>query len=837
MNIRTWQRKGFLATVGLLAFVVFSGALFASFQWTNQPFPGFFLYSNMNIAPYFLPHWTGETGGLRFLDRVLTVQDMPVSDRDTLYELVRSRPGGTSFQYVFEREGKLFRASITSMRLSFRDWLLSFGSYAVTGLGFLVIGLTPFYLRPDLPAARILFFMVSVIFFWFLSTFDFLTGGILPKEVRIFAITLTPSAGIHLALLLTASGSKRKWHLVRIFLVYSVSLVLGLFYSLSYYGSAELWQLALRLSYAYTCLGAIVFLFLLWHGLKRSGSSLERSRLRVVWVGAIVGFFIPTLGTVLTSFFYWKLPYNLLLIPTVFFPLSVAYALLKYSLFDLDVVLKVGLTRAALTAVLLLIYVLIVSVVGIFAGIYDQDPLVPLFFSVLVVLIFNPLLRWIERVVDRYLYRREYDPVKLQSEVSLSLRSLARPQAVAERYLRSVADHTGIEHAALFFQPKGEKRYLGVFLNGNGERPGFQETLESLGSFWLCHLGIEKRGISKEEIRFDPAYHENRDLLMSNLGALKSELLIPIIFEASVLGFVSFGRKRSGRGYSADDLMLLCNLTDQLALSLENGMLFEESEQSKEDYRRLYDQSEVMNKRLIDTDRLKKQFVANICHELRTPISTILGYTEVLLDPTFAGDRRVILDRVVTNGRDLFQLMDSLMNFSRLEADTMPTNLKAIDIREIAQSVGLMAERLIKKRPVKFRLDIAPSVGIIDSDPSKLQQILMQLLTNAIKFTERGEIALTVRTVLAEGTSLVEIVVSDTGVGIDKRNQGIIFEEFRQLDGSSTRQYGGVGVGLSLCKKLAESLGGKIQVESEVGKGSRFSLLLPTAIPQLTRAA
>jgi len=620
-------------------------------------------------------------------------------------------------------------------------------------------------------------------------------------------------------------------------LIYSASVGLGLFYSVSYYGSSELWQLALRLSYGYTCLGAIVFLFLLWNGLKRSGSSLERSRLRVVWVGAIVGFFIPTLGTVLTSFFYWKLPYNLLLVPTVFFPLSVAYALLKYSLFDLDAVLKVGLTRAALTGVLLLIYVLIVSVLGVFVGIYDQDPLVPLFFSVLVVLVFNPLLRWIERAVDHYLYRREYDPLKLQNEVSLLLRSLARPQAVAERYLRSVADHAGIEQAAMFFQPKGEKRYLGVFLNGNGDGHRFQEILESLGSFWIHHLGIEKRGISKEEIRFDPLYRENRDLLMSDLGTLDSELLIPIIFEANVLGFVSFGRKRSGRGYSADDFMLLCNLTDQLALSLENGMLFEESEQSKEDYRRLYDQSQVMNKRLIETDRLKKQFVANICHELRTPISTILGYTEVLLDRSFTGDMRVILDRVVTNSQDLFQLMDSLMNFSRLEADTMPTNLKAIDIREVAQSLGLMAERLINRRPVNFRLDIASSVGIIESDPSKLQQILMQLLTNAIKFTERGEIALKVQMVSTECGAFVEIVVSDTGVGIDKQNQEIIFEEFRQLDGSSTRHYGGMGVGLSLCKRLAESLGGKIQVESEVGKGSSFSLLLPIAIPQLTKAA
>lgn len=835
MDIQTWQRRGLFATVGLLAFAVLGGALVSSLRWNGQPFPGFFLYSNLNVAPYFLPHWTGEQQGLRFLDRVLTIQDVPVAERQAVYELVRSRPPGTLFQYTLEREGKLVRVPIASMKFTLHDWLLSFGSYVLTGLGFLVIGLTPAYLRPALPAARVLFFMVSVIFLWFISTFDFLTAGILPKEVRVFAITLTPSAAMHLGLLLTGSVSRRKKHLAYVCLIYGVSILLGLFYSLSFYGPSEVWHTALRMAYGYTCLGAVVFLVLLWNGLKRSGSALERSRLRVVWVGAILGFLIPTLGTVLTSFFYWKVPYNLLLIPTVFFPLSVAYALLKYSLFDLDVVLKLGLTRAALTGVLLLIYVVVVSVLGFSVGFYEHGALVPLLFSILVVLVFNPLLRWIDGLVDYYLYHREYDPIKLQNEVSLLLRSLARPQAVAERYLRSVANQLKVENASIFFRPKGEEKYLGVFLGGNSH--GFQETLDGLGAFWSHHWGVEKRGISKEEVRFDPLHQENRGALMGVLEALNSELLIPISFEESILGFVSFGRKRSGKSYNADDLRLLCNLADQLALSLENGMLFEESEQAKESYRNLYDRSEIMNQRLIEGDRLKKQFVSNICHELRTPVSTILGYGEILLDPSFTGDSRAILDRLVTNGQDLSHLMDSLMNFSRLEADTTPTTFQSVDVREIMQSMNMMAQRLIRTRPIGFRVDIASSVGIIYTDPNKLQQILMQLLTNAVKFTETGEIRLEVQTVSEEGGSFVEIAVSDTGIGIDKRDQEIIFEEFRQLDGSSSRQYGGTGLGLNLCKKIAESLGGKIKVASEVGKGSTFSLLLPLSIPQVTMAA
>lgn len=836
MNIQSFQRKGLLLVFGVLIFLGSAYNLVYSFRWINRPFPGFLVYSNLTVAPDFLPEWSGRAAGLKFLDRVLTIQDIPVTDRRILAELIRSQPPGTSFQYSFERAGQIFRITVPSMRFSFHDWLLTFGSYIITGLGFMAIGFAPFYIRSSSPAAATLFFMVSAIFVWFTSTFDFLTDGIFPKELRIFAFTLTPSAGIHLGLLLTESYVRRKRHYVYVTTIYGISILLGVAYSLAFNGSTEVWLFVLRLAYGYSCVAAIVFLGLLWSALKQPLSHLERSRLRVVWSGAVVGFFLPTLGTVLTTYFRWDLPYNFLLMPTVFFPLSVAYALLKYSLFDFDMVLKLALTRAALMGVLLLVYALVVSALGLSFGLYGKDSLVPLLFSVLVVILFNPLLRWIEGLVDRYLEPKEYDPLKLQDEVSRLLRSLARPQVVSKKYLDLVAEQVGIADAALFFRPKGEKKYGAVFLNEHEET--FEDaTLERLGGLWIRQFGREQRGVSKEEIRSDPFYGDCREPFMAALESLNAELLIPIILETEVLGFTSFGKKRSGRSYGVNDFRMLSNLTDQLALCLANGVLFEESEQAKESYRNLYDQAEIMNKRLVETDRLKKQFVANICHELRTPISTILGYGEVLLDPSFRGESRAILERLVTNSQDLSQLMDSLMNFARLEATAGAASLQPVNICELVQSLDMMAQRLIKSRPIHFGIDIVFSPEAIESDPGKLQQILMQLVTNAIKFTETGEIKLAVRMNSQHGLPQVEIAVSDTGIGIAQRDQELIFEEFRQLDGSSTRHYGGTGLGLNLCKKLVESLGGKISVKSEIGKGSTFSLLLPLRIPELIMAA
>jgi signal transduction histidine kinase len=265
---------------------------------------------------------------------------------------------------------------------------------------------------------------------------------------------------------------------------------------------------------------------------------------------------------------------------------------------------------------------------------------------------------------------------------------------------------------------------------------------------------------------------------------------------------------------------LLGTLSDQLALSLENGRLYQESLAARK-------HAEATSERLIEADRVKKQFVANICHELRTPVSTIIGFSEILLDSGVTANARAILERLVHNGRELAALMDNLLDFSRMESGSVNVTLEIVRLREILSAVEAMIQKMIRRRPIEFWVKSDGIVEIIETDGQKLQQILVQLVTNALKFTEKGKIELSLRASKDDGRDVVEIAVADTGIGIKKEDQEAIFEDFRQLDGSSTRQYGGTGLGLGLCKKLAEALGGRIKVTSEPGTGSVFSLLLP----------
>ena len=813
-----WKRRGLLAAIAIFALALFTAALGSSIHWINKPFPGFFLHDNLTIGPYFLPGWTGSIAGLKSLDRIVAVNGRPIQRRAELYDFVMKTPPHSTLRYGIVRDGQRFNVDVASMTLAFHDWFLTFGIYVVIGIAFLVIGAAPYYLRAASPAALPLCFMGFAVFVWFETTFDFMTAGMLPKEMRIFALTLTPSAGIHLGLLFKNGQALWRAQPLCLFFIYGISAILGVMNSATFYGPTEQWVHVFQAAYIYTCIGALGFLVNVGSAFRGMLPNLDRSRLRVMFVGAVLGFFLPTLCTVLTASFKWPIPYNLALVPTVFFPLSVAYALVKYSLFDLGNALKVALSRIALTALLLVIYAAVVLLLRPWAGIYQNDPLVPLFFSILVVLAFNPLLSRIERIVDRYIYRQAYDPAKVQAEVSSFLRSLDDPPTLGNGFIRRVSENIGVETATLVYLPKGSDNYLTITTtNTGGNLPMVAQALKELS---LGQPEFYLHGVSREELKVNPKLAGQQTRLLMVFEQLAAELLIPIVFEGEIRGFVSFGQKSSRQEYSAEDLRLLGTLTDQLALSLENGRLYQESVKA-------YKEAEATNQKLTEMDRVKKQFVANICHELRTPVSTIIGFSEVLLDPNFTGDSRDMLERLGNNSQELAHLMDNLMNFSRLENDPVSARFEVIKLQEFLFALEMMTQRLIRERPIQFGINMESPVETIESDGQKLQQILVQLLTNALKFTKQGKIELKIRCLNEEPRSFVEIAVADTGIGIKKEDQDLIFEDFRQLDGSSVRRYGGTGLGLGLCKKLASALGGTIRVTSEIGVGSVFSLLLP----------
>jgi signal transduction histidine kinase len=492
--------------------------------------------------------------------------------------------------------------------------------------------------------------------------------------------------------------------------------------------------------------------------------------------------------------------------------------LLKYSLFDLGNALRVTVSRIALMGMLIGVYAVVALLLAPWAGEYAKEPLIPLLFSILVVAIFNPLLRWLEHVVDRFVYRLDYDPAQVQEETSLFLRSLDAAPALAHGFIERVCKPLRIDSALLVYRPKNSSEMVHGF---NQKLPVDQAKVAADSDYMAGLLtAADARGMSRSEISDHPRYAEKRAMLLEIFERWQAELLMPLVYEQAVRGFVCFGSKWSGGEYGAEEFRLLRTLTDQLALSLENGRLYQESVEARE-------RVEATNRKLIEMDRVKKDFVANICHELRTPVSTIIGFSEVLRDMGINGGGREILDRLVNNGQELAHLMDNLMNYSRMETDSSSAQVEIVKLKEILGGLETMTQRLIRQRPIQFGIQMEPAIETIESDRQKLQQILLELVTNALKFTEKGKIELRIRRLENCTGEILEIAIADTGIGIRREDQEVIFEDFRQLDGSSTRQYGGTGVGLGLCRKLAAALGGELLLASELGVGSVFSLRLP----------
>jgi len=225
-------------------------------------------------------------------------------------------------------------------------------------------------------------------------------------------------------------------------------------------------------------------------------------------------------------------------------------------------------------------------------------------------------------------------------------------------------------------------------------------------------------------------------------------------------------------------------------------------------------------------NRHKSEFLANMSHELRTPLNAILGYTELILDGIYGEvpeKIREVLERLDKNGRHLLNLINDVLDLSKIEAGQLVLSLEEYSMADVIQTVITSVEALAAEKNLKLNVIAPEGLKIGRGDQQRIAQVLLNLVGNAIKFTESGEVKVEV----GVSDEMFLISVADTGPGISIADQKKIFEEFQQADGSSTREKGGTGLGLSIAKKIVEMHGGRIWVESTPGKGSNFSFTLP----------
>lgn len=325
-------------------------------------------------------------------------------------------------------------------------------------------------------------------------------------------------------------------------------------------------------------------------------------------------------------------------------------------------------------------------------------------------------------------------------------------------------------------------------------------------------------------------------------SAIKSLTVAPIVVASIPLGVIVTVHKEK-RFFSENFLNFLQGLANQLGLALKNAELYEElnklnidlENKVKERTIELERKSKLLeeaNIHLKEVDKLKSQFLATMSHELRTPLNSIIGYTQLILDGVdgpITDEQREDLERIEKNGKHLLQLINDILDLSKIEAGKMELKIEKISLKELVNSVVPIVEPLIRDKKLTLNINIDKDITVL-ADRQRLSQIFINLLTNSIKFTQEGyiEIGYTLRNDLIN-KSWAEIYVKDTGIGISKENQAVIFEAFRQVDEKDAKKPKGTGLGLSITKRLVEMHGGSIWLESETGKGTTMFFTMPVS--------
>ena len=371
--------------------------------------------------------------------------------------------------------------------------------------------------------------------------------------------------------------------------------------------------------------------------------------------------------------------------------------------------------------------------------------------------------------------------------------------------------------SAFLFQFDGKNFSWGADYGFSPEYKSFmQEALPKLkpgrGSL-SGRVALERITVHMPDILADPesTWHE-----ASRIGKTATLLGVPLLRGGELIGVLGLGRT-TVRPFTDAQIELLTTFADQAVIAIENVRLFEE----------IQDKS----RQLEEASKHKSQFLANMSHELRTPLNAILGYTELIIDGIYgeAPDKmRAVLERVQTNGKHLLGLINDVLDLSKIEAGQLVLSIQDYSVKDIVQGVYSAVEPLASGKKLAFKIDVPANLPPARGDDRRLTQVLLNLVGNAIKFTDAGEVAVRA----AAGNGNFTISVHDTGPGIAEADQAKIFEEFQQADSTKTKVKGGTGLGLSIAKRIVEMHGGRLWVESSPGNGSTFSFTVPLRVEQ-----
>ncbi len=408
---------------------------------------------------------------------------------------------------------------------------------------------------------------------------------------------------------------------------------------------------------------------------------------------------------------------------------------------------------------------------------------------------------------------RSVEELQALGEVSQAVSSTLDLQKVLATIVAHAVELSGTESGAIYeFDETSEEFELRATHRMSEELiQAIRDSGVKLGETAVGWAGVNREAVQIPDILEEPTYPTREIMKREGFRAL---LAVPLLREDRLIGGLVVRRRAPGQ-FQKETVDLLQTFATQSALAIQNARLFREIE--------------AKGRELEIASKHKSDFLANMSHELRTPLNAILGYTELIIDKIYGDvpeNIQEVLERVEKNGRHLLGLINDVLDLSKIEAGQLLLSLDDYSMKEVVHTVFTAVESLAAEKNLELKVSVSPEVAHGKGDQQRISQVFLNLVGNAIKFTEAGE----VRVEATASNDNFVVSVSDTGPGLSEADKQMIFEEFHQVDGSSTRKKGGTGLGLSIAKRIVEMHGGRIWVESTEGKGSTFWFTLPVRV-------
>ncbi len=779
--------------------------------WAELPDAGFIYRSATGIHTVGGVRSKGIQAGLKPGDRILEINGKKFATIEERRKAENKEIGKENL-YLVERKGERFEVTIPNVRLGFKASFVRHGFTFLTGLMYVLIGVLVFLMKPHRQSSWA--FFANSVCLGLVLLFLMKGGKFSPSflgTVHLWIWSFAPATVFHLMVMFP---EKRKWvgaHPGILYLPYAASLVIFIgtrSSSAEMFSIPRTWYLATLFYLVATLLMFLISCIQLW---VRSASEITRLRSKYVLLGALVASSVPILDLTTSAVFHmFVVPgFNYYLPFLVFFPLCVAYSIVKHNLFDIQRAVRRTFGYVLVTVSVALLYTLLMVIPAVTFGKegFSDYPGMAIAAILIIVFVFNLFRQRVQKVVDRVFYRMEYDYHEVMEKIGQSMRTSMMLDQIVSRMTDIVFNSLFIEKGYVMLKTKDEKTFVSVLK----EEPSV--TLPAQDDF-IRLVTVKKKGITRYDIEEDPALQENKKNYENTFNKLEAVLILPILFEDRLFGLLVLGEKKSGKFYKREDILLLNILSNQAAVAMENARL----QQSR------LEALELSKKELEALNKAKSKTLHLLSHELKTPLSVISGTVKTLMhksdlqnDPQKRGRAFQRLEDNVNRLYDIQEVTDRIIRSHREAESHMveETSKKAsreplavIDLKPFAEKLLASVRTKAIHRELSFELR-GPTDLKVRMNPVILEDATEALLRNAVENTPDEGL---IRILLEAGEEKVFFKVKDFGVGITPENRKHLFQAFyhtRESDQYATRRpydfdAGGKGLALFRIRSYAE---------------------------------